>query len=238
MSENSDVTADIAAKPAPQKRKPRATSSKAASKANNAFRTISEVSEELDVPQHVLRFWETKFTIIKPMKRAGGRRYYRPQDVELLKHIQRLLHDDGYTIKGVQKVFKSARGVSSAIEKAKEAGVETTAEAVSDDLAGTDTAQPEAKPVKTVEAIEAQTEVKAKPPVVAEPKAEAREVPEAPKPAAPVAAPVVAEPKPAMIQQAEPSKREQAMEVALRETLAEFRSLRDEIDGLLKQMTA
>ena len=71
-----------------------------------AFRTISEVSEHLDVPQHVLRFWETKFNQVKPMKRGGGRRYYRPEDVELLRRIRRLLYNDGYTIKGVQKLLR------------------------------------------------------------------------------------------------------------------------------------
>lgn len=75
-------------------------------KSPDAFRTISEAAEELDVPQHVLRFWETRFTQIKPMKRAGGRRYYRPADVELLKGIRTLLYKDGYTIRGVQKILK------------------------------------------------------------------------------------------------------------------------------------
>lgn len=75
-------------------------------KAPNAFRTISEVADELDVPQHVLRFWETKFTQIKPLKRGGGRRYYRPEDVALLKRIHNLLYTEGYTIKGVQKLLK------------------------------------------------------------------------------------------------------------------------------------
>lgn len=79
-------------------------------KSADAFRTISEVAEELDVPQHVLRFWESKFTQIKPLKRAGGRRYYRPDDISLLKGIRTLLYSDGYTIKGVQKVLKD-RGV-------------------------------------------------------------------------------------------------------------------------------
>lgn len=71
-----------------------------------AFRTISEVASELDVPQHVLRFWETKFTQVRPMKRGGGRRYYRPEDVDLLRSIRALLYDDGYTIKGVQKLLR------------------------------------------------------------------------------------------------------------------------------------
>lgn len=75
-------------------------------KSESAFRTISEVAEELGVPQHVLRFWETKFTQIKPMKRGGGRRYYRPEDVALLKKIHSLLYVEGYTIKGVQKLLK------------------------------------------------------------------------------------------------------------------------------------
>jgi DNA-binding transcriptional MerR regulator len=76
-------------------------------KSPDAFRTISEVAEDLDLPQHVLRFWETRFTQIKPMKRGGGRRYYRPEDVELLKGIRHLLYDHGYTIKGVQKLLKT-----------------------------------------------------------------------------------------------------------------------------------
>ncbi|MFO1247713.1 MAG: MerR family transcriptional regulator [Alphaproteobacteria bacterium] len=76
------------------------------SKSAEAFRTISEVAQELDVPQHVLRFWESRFVQIKPVKRAGGRRYYRPEDVDLLKGIRALLYSDGFTIKGVQKVLK------------------------------------------------------------------------------------------------------------------------------------
>jgi DNA-binding transcriptional MerR regulator len=75
-------------------------------KSPDAFRTISEAAEELDVPQHVLRFWETRFSQIKPMKRAGGRRYYRPADIELLKGIRSLLYREGYTIRGVQKILK------------------------------------------------------------------------------------------------------------------------------------
>ena len=75
-------------------------------KSPDAFRTISEVAEELNVPQHVLRFWETKFTQIKPMKRAGGRRYYRPTDVDLVRGIRSLLYGEGYTIRGVQRIFK------------------------------------------------------------------------------------------------------------------------------------
>lgn len=75
-------------------------------KSPDAFRTISEVAESLDLPQHVLRFWESRFPQIKPLKRGGGRRYYRPDDVELLRSIKHLLYDEGYTIKGVQRLFK------------------------------------------------------------------------------------------------------------------------------------
>src|ERR671910_3419328 len=79
-------------------------------KSPDAFRTISEVADDLDVPQHVLRFWETRFNHIKPLKRGGGRRYYRPDDVDLLKGIRHLLYGEGYTIKGVQRILK-AEGV-------------------------------------------------------------------------------------------------------------------------------
>ena len=75
-------------------------------KAPDAFRTISEVADDLDIPQHVLRFWETRFSQIKPMKRSGGRRYYRPDDVDLLRGIRRLLYGEGYTIRGVQRILK------------------------------------------------------------------------------------------------------------------------------------
>lgn len=79
-------------------------------KSPDAFRTISEVAEDLDLPQHVLRFWETRFNHIKPLKRGGGRRYYRPDDVDLLKGIRHLLYGEGYTIRGVQRILK-AEGV-------------------------------------------------------------------------------------------------------------------------------
>lgn len=75
-------------------------------KSATAFRTISEASDEIGVPQHVLRFWETRFTFLKPMKRAGGRRLYRPQDVAVLAGVKRLLHDEGMTIRGVQKLYR------------------------------------------------------------------------------------------------------------------------------------
>ena len=81
-------------------------------KAPDAFRTISEVADDLDIPQHVLRFWETRFSQIKPMKRSGGRRYYRPDDVDLLRGIRRLLYGEGYTIRGVQRILKE-HGIGS-----------------------------------------------------------------------------------------------------------------------------
>lgn len=82
------------------------TELRAATKTADAFRTISEAAEEIGVPQHVLRFWETKFSFVRPMKRAGGRRFYRPQDIAVLRGVRTLLHDDGYTIKGVQRLHK------------------------------------------------------------------------------------------------------------------------------------
>jgi len=75
-------------------------------KAPDAFRTISEVAEEIEVPQHVLRFWESRFTQIRPMKRGGGRRYYRPEDVDLLRGVRHLLYGEGYTIRGVQRILR------------------------------------------------------------------------------------------------------------------------------------
>ncbi|MGJ8528815.1 MerR family transcriptional regulator [Maritalea sp.] len=98
-------------------------------KSPDAFRTISEAAQELDLPQHVLRFWETRFSQIKPLKRGGGRRYYRPDDVQLLRGIRFLLYDEGFTIKGVQKILKEngARhvitiGETGAIETVTSAG--------------------------------------------------------------------------------------------------------------------
>jgi DNA-binding transcriptional MerR regulator len=78
-------------------------------KSPGAFRTISEVSTELEVPQHVLRFWESKFSQLRPLKRGGGRRYYRPEDVELIRRIHTLLYQEGYTIKGVQRLLRGRR---------------------------------------------------------------------------------------------------------------------------------
>src|SRR5262245_10489066 len=91
------------AQPAPQ---PASARARRVEKSADAFRTISEVADELEVPQHVLRFWETKFAQIRPLKRGGGRRYYRPEDIDLLRAIRGLLYDKGYTIKGVQKLIR------------------------------------------------------------------------------------------------------------------------------------
>ncbi|HPG89638.1 MAG TPA: MerR family transcriptional regulator [Hyphomicrobium sp.] len=94
------------------------------SKSVEAFRTIGEVADELDVPKHVLRFWEGKFPHIRPMKRGGGRRYYRPEDMELLRGIRHLLHAEGYTIKGVQKILRE-----QGIDQVKVAAAAATAAA-------------------------------------------------------------------------------------------------------------
>ena len=83
--------------------------SRGVGKSASAYRTISEVSDELSVPQHVLRFWETKFSQVRPLKRGGGRRYYRPEDIDLLRQIQKLLYEDGYTIKGVQRLLREGK---------------------------------------------------------------------------------------------------------------------------------
>ena len=96
-------------------------------KAPDAFRTISEAATTLDLPQHVLRFWETRFSQVKPMKRAGGRRYYRPEDIDLLAGIKLLLYDRGYTIKGVQKLLKE-KGVRHVASYATGAEEEIEAE--------------------------------------------------------------------------------------------------------------
>lgn len=108
-------------------------------KGPDAFRTISEASAELGVPQHVLRFWETKFPFIQPVKRAGGRRFYRPADLEVLRGVRALLHEEGYTIKGVQRLHKEggARRLTAAAgaepldvqEGADDAGAEPEAQA-------------------------------------------------------------------------------------------------------------
>jgi DNA-binding transcriptional MerR regulator len=104
-------------------------------KAPDAFRTISEVAADLDVPQHVLRFWETRFAQIKPMKRSGGRRYYRPDDVDLLRGIRHLLYSEGYTIRGVQRILKE-HGVKS-VQGLTEGSSAAAFGAIEDDIRNT-----------------------------------------------------------------------------------------------------
>lgn len=111
-------------------------------KSADAFRTISEVSEDVGVPQHVLRFWETKFSQIKPLKRGGGRRYYRPEDIELLNRIRAWLYDDGYTIKGVQKLLREA-GSSAAVGAGRSSAAAERAPAGGDGRASAGPAAPE-----------------------------------------------------------------------------------------------
>jgi DNA-binding transcriptional MerR regulator len=103
-------------------------------KGPDAFRTISEAADELGVPQHVLRFWETKFSFIRPMKRAGGRRFYRRQDIEVLRGVRRLLHDEGYTIKGVQRLHteQGIRRLLATAEGVEPPPADLAADAVAD----------------------------------------------------------------------------------------------------------
>lgn len=117
-------------------RKPAAGPKKSAS----AFRTISEVADELEVQQHVLRFWETKFSQIRPLKRGGGRRYYRPEDLALLKKIHHLLYTEGYTIKGVQKLFKE-QGKKNILDDAPQSEAANRAEPAVKKVAGLSSAQ-------------------------------------------------------------------------------------------------
>lgn len=124
-----------------------------------AFRTISEVADELKVPQHVLRFWETRFEQVHPLKRGGGRRYYRPEDVELLKRIAALLYVKGYTIKGVQRVLreKGTEGLEEEVNAAAsqppavaEAASESDDEADAEEPAGSPSAFPEPETVPEI----------------------------------------------------------------------------------------
>ncbi len=96
-------------------RRASAAAADASGKSPDAYRTISEASEILGVPQHVLRFWETRFSQVRPVKRAGGRRYYRPEDIALLSRIRALLHDEGYSIRGVQRLFRT-HGVRAVVD--------------------------------------------------------------------------------------------------------------------------
>src|ERR671929_190069 len=88
-------------------------------KSPSAFRTISEVAEELDVPQHVLRFWESKFPQVKPLKRGGGRRYYRPEDIVLLRRIRQCLYQEGYTIRGVQRLLRELQELRDMLQQVR-----------------------------------------------------------------------------------------------------------------------
>jgi DNA-binding transcriptional MerR regulator len=114
-------------------------------KSSEAFRTITEVAETLDLPQHVLRFWETRFSQIKPLKRAGGRRYYRPEDVQLITAIRRLLYDEGFTIRGVQRLLreKGAKAITAGAVPApslndRDAGASGEAQASEDQIDSAD----------------------------------------------------------------------------------------------------
>jgi len=144
-------------------------------KSADAFRTISEVSEWLDTPAHVLRFWESKFSQVKPVKRAGGRRYYRPSDMELLGGIKRLLHEDGMTIKGVQKLLRE-KGVSHVSDMSQPLDAVTAAVR--------DAMEPKPKVEAPAPEAEDKPEIAAEPPKVEEPEAAEAEV-EAPKAAEP-----------------------------------------------------
>jgi DNA-binding transcriptional MerR regulator len=122
---------------------PRAPETAPMEKSPEAYRTIREVADSLDLPQHVLRFWETRFPQIKPLKRAGGRRYYRPDDIDRLRLIKRLLYEEGYTIKGVQKLFKE-QGVQALSAAAPRNG--PSAESAEAAAAAGPAAAPEVRP--------------------------------------------------------------------------------------------
>ena len=116
-------------------------------KAPDAFRTISEVADEIDVPQHVLRFWESRFPQIRPMKRGGGRRYYRPDDVDLLRGIRHLLYGEGYTIRGVQRILRE-QGVTlvQTVWRVDAGPSEATAENEADEAAAAEPAEQRLEP--------------------------------------------------------------------------------------------
>jgi DNA-binding transcriptional MerR regulator len=109
-------------------------------KSPDAFRTISEVADEIDVPQHVLRFWESRFTQIRPMKRGGGRRYYRPDDVDLLRGVRYLLYGEGYTIRGVQRILREQG--SAFVQNVWRAGAEPPPPELEEDRAGDEAVEP------------------------------------------------------------------------------------------------
>jgi DNA-binding transcriptional MerR regulator len=113
-------------------------------KAPDAFRTISEVAEEINVPQHVLRFWESRFAQIRPLKRGGGRRYYRPDDVDLLRGVRHLLYGEGYTIRGVQRILRE-QGLAF-VQAVWRAGAEPPPPELEEDRAGDNRAEQQAAP--------------------------------------------------------------------------------------------
>ena len=179
-------------------------------KSPDAFRTISEVAEDLDIPQHVLRFWETRFGQIRPLKRGGGRRYYRPDDVDLLKGIRHLLYSEGYTIKGVQRILKE-QGIDAVLAQV----------AALDGLAGAP--PPDAdEPAPAPHRIEPQLDaITPEPPVFPPlPLAPVRED----QPAAPWRAPLA--PPPAANEQTPPLQLDPARARLLREALAEIEECR------------
>jgi len=169
-------------------------------KAPDAFRTISEVADDLDIPQHVLRFWETRFTQIKPMKRSGGRRYYRPDDVDLLRGIRRLLYGEGYTIRGVQRILKEngIKAVQGLVDGAAAPAFNAPGGAAKpriadhdDDDDDDDVTDHEALDADDGdETVEAAVPVPRREPVIAAPSP--RTEPSLPRPARPMAAPAVA----------------------------------------------
>lgn len=145
----------VASRPAPA---PSAeVASRRPGKAAGAFRTISEVATDLNVPQHVLRFWETRFTQIRPLKRAGGRRYYRPEDVELLRRIRELLYNNGYTIKGVQRLLRDVGRRPEGEAGASDADLEVEAAADAAEAAG---ASPEVRRAEIEAALSELTSVR------------------------------------------------------------------------------
>jgi DNA-binding transcriptional MerR regulator len=149
-------------------------------KAPDAFRTISEVAQDLELPQHVLRFWETRFGQIKPMKRGGGRRYYRPEDVDLLRGIRLLLYGQGFTIRGVQRLLKD-KGVAFVVAVGQSGSVQTVT-AVDADDAEEEAATPRNSNSRTEPALHAMLEPREAEPEVA--------VESAPAATAPQSAPV------------------------------------------------
>lgn len=139
------VTADQVATPAQTRGKSQA-----------AFRTISEVADELDVAQHVLRFWESKFPQVRPLKRGGGRRYYRPEDIDLLREIRTLLYDEGYTIKGAQKLLRQRRArPPAAARTAEKPNVPAPAQVTADVPPVPVPVEPSSPPQPSVEAADA-----------------------------------------------------------------------------------